>query len=172
MIKKIIVLCSVVSALFLPSVALAQSNIGVISLEAVLAASNYSRQQFQKLQANPEYKKLLEKIKSLKEELQTLQKEGETKSLTWSNDQKRSHIEKGQKKLAEYKQLGAQELNARNSLEARLEKELGPRVEEIVNVVIQEKKIGLLLKSQAVFYRTAEFDITEEVIKRLNATQP
>lgn len=158
--------CSV-ALLFQMSVS-AQGNIGVIDLEGVLIASNYSRQQYQALQADAQYKKLAAEIKALKTELQALQKEGETNALTWSDEQKKSHIQKGQAKLEHYKRLGGQEAQVRNGLAARIEKELGPKIEKIVNGVIEEKKIGLLLKSQAVFFRTAEFDITEEVVKRLN----
>jgi Skp family chaperone for outer membrane proteins len=149
----------------------AQGNIGVINLEGVLIGSNYSRQQYQALQADAQYKKLLSDIKSLKSELQALQKEGEANALTWSDDQKKSHIQKGQIKLEQYKRLGAQEAQTRNGLASQIEKELGPTIEKIVNNVIEEKKIGLLLKSQAVYFRTVEFDITEEVVKRLNDSQ-
>jgi Skp family chaperone for outer membrane proteins len=160
-----------VSTLLSSAGAFAQGNIGVIDLEGVLIASNYSRQQYQSLQADTQYKKLLGDIKVLKGELQALQKKGETNALTWSEDQKKNHIQKGQVKLEQYKRLGAQEAQMRNGLASSIEKKLGPSIEKIVNSVIEEKKIGLLLKSQAVFYRTAEFDITEEVVKRLNDSQ-
>lgn len=171
MFKKLLITCACISALFLSVGIVAQDNIGVISLEGVLIASNYSRQQYQALQADAQYKKLLSDIKSLKSELQALQKEGEANALTWSDDQKKSHIQKGQIKLEQYKRLGAQEAQTRNGLASQIEKELGPTIEKIVNNVIEEKKIGLLLKSQAVYFRTVEFDITEEVVKRLNDSQ-
>lgn len=171
MFKKLLIACTCIGALFSSVSVVAQGNIGVINLEGVLIGSNYSRQQYQALQADAQYKKLLSDIKSLKSELQALQKEGEANALTWSDDQKKSHIQKGQIKLEQYKRLGAQEAQTRNGLASQIEKELGPTIEKIVNNVIEEKKIGLLLKSQAVYFRTVEFDITEEVVKRLNDSQ-
>lgn len=146
----------------------AQGNIGVINLEGAISVSNYSRQQYKLLQSDADYKKLASEIKSLEAELKSIQKEGAKKSLTWSQEQKQAHVKKGQAKLAQYNRLGGQLTNMRNAVAARVEKELAPKIEAIVNKVIEEKKIGLLLKSQAVFFRNADFDITEEVVKKLN----
>jgi Skp family chaperone for outer membrane proteins len=170
-IKNISAWCFSLSLLFFQTFAFSQGNIGVISYEAVLTSSNYAQQQYEALQAEPKYKILIEEIQQLKTELEGMKKEGETKSLTWSDDQKRSHLEKGQAKVVKYKQLGAQALNIKKNVDMILEKQLGPRIEEIVNAMIKEKKIGLLLKAQAVYYSSADFNITEEVIKRLNKSQ-
>lgn len=146
-----------------------QANIGVVDLQAAISSSNVAKAEFQKLKADASYKKLTDKIKSLQKELQALQKEGETKSLTWSDAQKKQHVQKGQAKLNEFNQLANQEANARGNLTASLEQTLGPKIEKIVNDIIADKNIGLLLNSQAVYFRTADFDITEEVVKRLNS---
>jgi outer membrane protein len=154
--------------MFFHSSVFAQGNIGVINLEGAISVSNYSRQQYKVLQADPGYKKLAESIEALEKELQALQKEGEKKSLTWSEEQKQAHVKKGQAKLAEYNRRGNQLTQVRNSVALKVEQALGPKIEKIVNDVITEKNIGLLLKSQAVYFRTADFDITDEVVKRLN----
>ncbi|MFT5116620.1 MAG: Skp family chaperone for outer membrane protein [Kiritimatiellia bacterium] len=148
--------------------AFAQGNIGVINLKGALAASNYSRQQYQVLKSDSNYKKLVSKIKDLQKELQALQKEGETQSLTWSDEKKQKHVKAGQTKLARLNRLGQQESTIRNNIAAKVEQDLAPTIEKIVNDIIDEKNIGLLLKSQAVYFRTAEFDITVEVLERLN----
>jgi Skp family chaperone for outer membrane proteins len=146
-----------------------QGNIGVIDLGVALSSSNYSREQYQMLRSDEKYKKLVEQIKGLQKELQDLQKQGETNSLTWSDAQKTAHIEKGQKKLDQFNRLRDQEENVRSNLAAKVEQTLAPKVEEIVNDIITEKNIGLLLNSQAVYFRTPAFDITQDVVTRLNA---
>ncbi len=169
MFKQVIISC--ICFLFSSAGFSQQANIGVVDLQAAISSSNFARTEFQKLKADPDYKKLTNKIKSLQKELQSLQKEGETKSLTWSESQKKAHVQKGQKKLQEFNQLANQEAGARSNLTASLEKQLGPKIEKIVNDIISEKNIGLLLNSQAVYFRTADFDITEEVVKKLNSAQ-
>ncbi len=149
----------------------AQGNIGVINLEGAISVSNYSRQQYKVLQADANYKKLTNEAKKLQEELKGIQKEGEKKSLTWSDAQKQAHVKKGQEKLAQYNRLGSQITAMRNQVAAQIEQTLAPQIEKIVNDIIDEKKIGLLLKSQAVYFRNADFDITEEVVEKLNAPQ-
>jgi len=146
----------------------AQGKIGVIDLNGALAAADYSKQQLSALKNNAEFKGLAGKIKSLKSELQALQKEGEANSLTWSQEQKQQQVRKMQGKVAELNGYGSQREKMKSDLENRIGKELGPKIEKVVNQIIEEKGIGLLLNSQAVYFRTAEFDITNEVVDRVN----
>lgn len=167
--NNIVFLLVLLGVCFNPS-AMAQGNIAVIDLNGAIRASDYSIKQYKLLQADENYKKLVEKIKQTRDDLEQLQKEGETKSLTWSDEQKQAHQEKGQKAYSELNNLANQEAAVRSRLDASVQQELAPNVEELVNAIIEEKKIGLLLKAQAVYFRTADFDITEELVKRLNAS--
>ncbi len=149
----------------------AQKNVGVVDLDGVLAVADYSQQQVKALKANAEYKKILKDMKALEKELQALQKEGSTKSLTWSEEQKQQHVNKGQKKLSQLNQLANKRTAMTNDVENRVSEYLGPKIEKVVNEIIEEKGIGLIVNSKAVYFRTADFDISEEVVKRLNANK-
>jgi outer membrane protein len=144
-------------------------DIAVADLDRALRISNYSLTQYKALQADVNYKNLIDKINSVRNEIESLKKNGETKSLTWSEEQKQDHVKKGQSKVAEINHLANQEAAIRNRLDASIQKELAPKLEIIVNGIIEEKSIGLLLKFQAVHFHTPAFDITEEVVKRLNS---
>ncbi|EGG94540.1 Outer membrane protein H precursor [gamma proteobacterium IMCC1989] len=146
-------------------------NIAVVDLDRALRISNYSLKQYEILQADENYKQLIEKINGVREEIESIKKDGETKSLTWSESQKQEHVQKGQAKVAEINNLANQELNVRRRLDSSIHQELTPQVEKIVNDIIEEKSIGLLLKSQSVHFYTPTFDITEEIVKRLNAVE-
>ena len=146
-------------------------NIAVADLDRALRISNYSLKQYKILQADENYKQLIEKINGIREEIESIKKDGETKSLTWSESQKQEHVQKGQKKVAEINNLASQELSVRRRLDSSIHQELTPQVEKIVNDIIEEKSIGLLLKSQSVHFYTPTFDITEEIVKRLNAVE-
>lgn len=146
-------------------------NIAVVDLDRALRISNYSLKQYKILQADENYKQLIEKINGIREEIESIKKDGETKSLTWSENQKQEHVKKGQKRVAEINNLANQELSVRRRLDSSIHQELAPQVEKIVNDIIEEKSIGLLLKSQSVHFYTPTFDITEEIVKRLNAVE-
>jgi Skp family chaperone for outer membrane proteins len=148
-----------------------EANIAVADLDRALRISSYSLKQYKVLQADENYKKLIEEINSVRSELESIRKNGQTKSLTWSEAQKQEHLQKGQSKVAEINNLANQEAAIRNRLDASIQKELAPKVEKIVNEIIEEKSIGLLLKYQAVHFYTPAFDITEEVVKRLNSVE-
>ena len=158
----------VLVAALMCSTAYSESNISVIDLNRTLSASNYAQQELQALKSNPEYKKLIDAIKGLQKELGDLQKKGETESLTWSDEQKQQHVSLMQGKFTQFNQLGNQQAEIQKQLERKVEQTLTPKIEEIVNVIIEEKGISLLLTSKAVFYRKPEYDITQEVIDRLN----
>jgi outer membrane protein len=147
------------------------TNIAVADLDRALRISNYSLKQYEVLRSDKNYQQLIDKIKSVRTEIELMKKDGQTKSLTWSEEQKTEHIEKGQTKVAEINNLANQEAAIRNRLDASIQQELAPKVELIVNKIIEEKSIGVLFKSQAVHFYTPEFDITEEVVKRLNGSE-
>lgn len=146
-------------------------NIAVADLDRALRISDYSLKQYKALQVDENYKQLIEKINGIREEIESIKKDGETKSLTWSESQKQEHVQKGQKKVAEINNLANQELSVRRRLDSSIHQELTPQVEKIVNDIIEEKSIGLLLKSQSVHFYTPTFDITEEIVKRLNTVE-
>ncbi|MFT6255064.1 MAG: outer membrane protein [Granulosicoccus sp.] len=153
------------------SSAFSEGNIAIVDLDRAMLMSNYAVKQDKVLQADNGYKNLVEKIKEIQVTLQSLQKEAETKALTWSDEQKQLHQKKAQKIYAELNNLASQEVAVRKRLDANIKKELAPKVEVIVNKIIEEKKIGLLLKAKAVYFRAPEFDITEELVKRLNGSE-
>jgi Skp family chaperone for outer membrane proteins len=147
------------------------TNIAVADLDRALRISSYSLKQYQVLRSDKNYQELIDKIKSVRTEIELMKKDGETKSLTWSEAQKQEHLQKGQSKVAEINNLANQEAAVRNRLDASIQQELAPKIELIVNKIIEEKSIGVLLKSQAVHFYTPAFDITEEVVKRLNSVK-
>lgn len=147
---------------------MAQDKVSVIDLNGALYSTNYAKSQLEALKNNAEYKSLTEQIKSLRKTLDALQKEGQTKSLTWSDEQKKQQVQKIQAKVGELNQAGNQREKLKADTEKRINQELGPKIEQVVNQILEEKGIGLLLNSQAVYHRTPAFDITTEVIERLN----
>ena len=161
--KKLLLL-----ALLFSNLTFAQGKIMAVDLDRALLLSDYAQQQLQVLKSNADYKKFSTQAKGLETELAELQKKGKANSLTWSDQQKQDHVALMQGKIDQLRTITRQQTVMRQRAEAKVEQELAPKVETIVNDIIQEKNIGLLIDSKAVHYRTAEFDITKEVVERLN----
>ncbi|ODS23939.1 hypothetical protein AB835_06360 [Candidatus Endobugula sertula] len=148
--------------------AFAVDKISVIDLNRVLGEADYSQEQYKKLQLSDAFKSSAKNISEQQKKLQGIQKEGKAKSLTWSEEQKQAHRQRMQRELNLFNQLGNQQEAMKRQVDADIEEVLLPKVKEIVNAIIKEKNIGLLLDSRAVYFGTPEFDITKEVITRLN----
>ena len=166
--KLIFKLCVFFSIVSSSVTVLAQDKVSVIDLNGALYSSDYAKSQLEALKNNAEYKSLTQQVKSLRETLNALQKEGQTKSLTWSDAQKKQQVQQMQAKVAELNQVGNQREKLKADAEKKINQEMGPRIEQVVNQILEEKGIGLLINSQAVYHRTPAFDITTEVIERLN----
>lgn len=168
MIKSVLSILVFVSVIVFHSSAFSEGKVRVFNLERAIKLSNYTREQSEALKSNKDYKKLVSEIQSLQKELQALQKKGETNALTWSKKQKQDHVRNGQAKVAKLNELANQEAQYRRNVDANIDKELRPKIESVVDDIVTEKGIGLLVDSTAVFFRTTEFDITDEVVKRIN----
>ncbi|MGH1486282.1 MAG: OmpH family outer membrane protein [Cellvibrionaceae bacterium] len=157
--------------LLLPGIIFAQSNIAVIDIEAAAINSNYAKSSIAKLKDSETFKKNLEQYNLMGKEFQALQEEGKTNGLTWSDEQKKTHRKKLEIKVAELNKVGGRLDAEKAAVEARIQKELTPKIEEIVPKIIKEKQIGLLINARAAYFRTPDFDITKELINRLNKLQ-
>ncbi len=154
--------------LIFSGVVIAQQAIAVIDIERAAIQSNYAKSSIKKLQESDTFKKNLDLYKRLGGEFKALQNDGKTNGLTWSDEQKAAHTSKLEKKLAEINKVGGQLDSEKAAVERRIQKELTPKIEKIVPEIIKDKKLGLLLNSRAVYFRTPEYDITQELTDRLN----
>ena len=66
------------------------------------------------------------------------------------------------------KKIGNKLDSEKAAVENRIQKELTPKIEEIIPQIIKDKKLGLLVNARAAYFRTPEFDVTQELIDRLN----
>lgn len=160
----------VVLAFLLPGLVFAQQNqnIAVIDIEAAAINSDYAKSEIKKLRESKTFKANLTELERLKKEFNSLQEEAKANSLTWSDDQKKAHRKKLKEKVTEVNKVGGQLDAEKAAVDKRIQKELIPKIEEIVPKFIEEKKLGLLINARAAYYRTPDFDITQDLIDRLN----
>ena len=152
----------------LPGLALAQQKIAVINIEVAMLNSNYAKASIKVLKESAAYKAKLDEYGRLRKEFQSLNEEAKTNGLTWSDEQKLAHRKKVEAQVQVINKLGG-ELEAENvAVEKNIQKELTPKIEKIVSEIIKEKELGLLINARAAYFRTPDFDITKDLVERLN----
>ncbi len=114
-------------------------------------------------------KELRASFKADGEALAALQKEIQKKSSVWSAEKKQEKAIEFQKKS---RALQLQQADAKLEMKGLQDKELAPILKELKSVVAEvAKKKGytLILPKSSVVYAADKIDISEEVIKALNA---
>ena len=166
--KTVLLLLCLLPGCLLPGFVLAQQKIAVINIEAAMLNSDYAKESIKKLKEKSSYKSKLDEYARLRKEFQALNEDAKTNGLTWSDKQKLAHKEKIEAKVQVINQVGSQ-LEAENvAVEKGIQQELTPKIEKIVSEMIKEKELGLLINARASYFHTPDFDITTQVIERLN----
>ncbi len=144
----------------------AETKIGVINMQKVLANSSAGKKAQEDLE-----KKMNElKVTFKKDEdvLLALQKEIEKKSSAWSDEIKQEKAIEFQKKRRD---LGTKQEDANLELKQLREKHLAPILKKLEQVVKDEAKKGgytIVLPNNAVLYNADGVDITAAVTEALN----
>ncbi len=146
------------------------NNIAVIDIEGAVAKSNYAQKARKDLENSKSFQDMRTRYNELGKQLEAMEKDAKANGLTWSKEQKESHNQSAKEKLLEIKKINRQLDSEVNEINKKMAQELNPRIDTIVNDIIKEKNIGLLLKAGAVHFATPGFDITEELLERLNKT--
>jgi len=150
------------------AISLAQQSIAVVDIEGAVANSNYAKEARKKLENSATFQKKRARYNALGKELKSMEKEAQTNGLTWSNEQKKSHNKTAQGKLAEINKIGNQLESEISQINKKMAKDLNPKIDEIIKSIIKEKQLGILLKAQTVHYATPQYDISKELLDRLN----
>ena len=162
---------SLVIALFFSAVTFAQDNIAVVDLERAMNATNIAQGAIKQLEASPNFKANIDAYNKYKQELTALGNEEKANGLTWSSEQQQKHQAKMEAKFKELNQVGAKLEAEKAAVEKQVQQQLAPKLKVAVEQLVEEKKIGLLLNARTVYYKTEAFDLTEELVDRLNKVE-
>lgn len=164
--KSILKSAVIASGLLLSAVTFAESKIGVADLEAAVVASKTWKQV---------ESSLMSKMKSDETKLKKL--ESDVKALAERYEKEKDVMAQKDKVDLEYqirtKQAEAQEIIVKNQkmqqqgIQSAMI-ELRPRLEKIVDQIVQEKQLTVVINKQALYYSSEAIDITSEVTQRLN----
>ena len=148
---------------------LAETKIAVIDLDRAVLMTKFAQQQQKKLTDNDEYKALVEKFQLLQKDLQDLEKEANTKGMTWSNEQRAEHANKVKYKSSDYQLVGKKIESQRNAAINVVKQQFGTVLKEVVNKIIEDEEITLLLNAKAVYFAVPDLNITQKVTTALDA---
>lgn len=150
------------------SLSFAQQNIAVIYMQTAMINTDYAKSKIKALEASEGFSSRVGKLKSISEELKKMEADREKNSLTWNDEQKKSFEQRARERLEERNLVRSQLDAQRKNILRDIEVHLTPQIEKIVPALVEEKKIDLLLNNQAVFVVADKYNLTEELIKRLN----
>lgn len=146
----------------------AAGKVVVLDHQIAMLATDFAKARFEALQANPEFSKVVAQYETLSADLTALGKEAETKGMTWGADQVATHRKKEEYIKADL-QLAYQKIQAeRKAANEGIIRELQPKLEGVLNNLIESEGIDVILSKQAAFYASESADITRKVVDALN----
>ena len=151
------------------SVAAAAKEVAIVSFEAAIANSNYAKAQLKQLEETPSFKKQFQQYQQIKKELSEQREKIKANELVWSEADKQKHFKKMEDKLKELNHIGTGLDREKSVVDRRIQDKIEPKIKEIVPKLIKEHKIKVLLDSRAVHFVDKKYNITKELIDRLNA---
>ena len=144
----------------------ADTKIGVINMQKVLASSEAGKQAQKELEKK--MNELKDTFKADEDALLALQKEIEKKSSAWSEDMKQEKAIEFQQKRRD---LGTKQDDANLTLKQLREKHLAPilkKLETVVKDEAQKGKFTIVMPNTAVLYMDDAVDISDVITKALN----
>jgi outer membrane protein len=143
-------------------------KIAVFDPQGAILLTDKAKKLEEKLKADKEFSKLIANAENARSQALALQKDFEKNGMTWSAEQQAEHKKKLQNLTDDF-QLAQKKIQAENqSALAELEKEMGPKLQPIMEAYIKEKDIDLLVNPRAVMFAKPELDITKEIAARLD----
>ena len=147
----------------------AQDKIAVVDVNAAIFSSNAAKVKLEAFQKNSEYVSLKAKFDSATADLQALGKEWDSKSVTWSAEQKAEHQKKMEYINAD-RELAARKIKAETqNMQQQVMQEIGPVAEKALQDLVKSEGVSLLLPREAVLWAAADKTLTAKLLDKINA---
>lgn len=165
---RIIKLLLVVVTLGVAQFSFAAEKVAVFDPQTAIGNTKMAQESAKKLNANPEYAKMIAQFESLNADLQQMNKEKESKGMTWSAEQVSAHNKKEQYILAD-RELVIKKIQAENSAASQqIMQELQPILQKVLQKIIESEGIDVLIHKNAVAYAAPAVDITDKITTELD----
>lgn len=149
-------------------VSLAADKIAVLDVQAAILNSDVAQERLKKMREEKEFKANIKEVERLQEEHNSLVAKLKKDSSVMNQEQIQAQTEKISEKRSDiehvYRKLKASE----QKLMQDVVQELGPTLQEVVNKMIKDDKIGMILDAKATLHVTNDYNITAKVTDKIN----
>lgn len=163
--KKLLLSVSLVA---LSVAAVAEEKVVVLDMQAAMMGTDLAQKTIEDLQKNSEFASLRAKLESLVADITALQKTAEKDGMTWSEEKTAEHRKKVEYLRADYELATKKMQSEQQQVLQRVQQQLSPKIAPVLEQLIKDKEIGMILNAQSVFHASGEYDITDDLIDRLN----
>ncbi len=150
--------------------AMADLRIGFVDPRSVLAAASESKAGKQHVENMEKFAKDKRGVFAKEEEkLKTLQQSLQKDALTLSDTQKQQREKEFQEKVAAYRKITEEAEQEGRKKDAEFKSRLEEEIRKAVEEAAREEKMNLVLGRGEVLYTDTGSDLTEKVVKKLQA---
>lgn len=150
------------------ALAMAQEKVVVLDMQAAMMGTELAQKTVEGLQKDAEFTALRAKLEGLVADINALQDKAEKESMTWSEEQVSDHRKRVEYLHADYELATKKLQSEQQQVLQRVQQQLSPRIPPALEQLVKDQNIGLIINAQSVFHATAEYDITDDLIKQLN----
>ncbi|BFM15288.1 hypothetical protein R50073_14710 [Maricurvus nonylphenolicus] len=155
-------------AITLSATAMAEGKIAVFNAQAAIMNTQAAKKALESLKANPEFAAMTAKFEALRADMAALEKEANTKGMTWNAEEKADYRKKVEFKNADMK-LVLEKLRAEEQAAVqRLMQDMIPKAKSALNQVVVAEGISVVIDSKSALYADPAHNITAKVTDKLN----
>ncbi len=141
-------------------------TVGVVDLREAVFSSDAGSEFGAGMQADFEEEE--QQIRALQQEAEEMQQRLETDGAMMSDSERERLSEELEAKVQEFQQRGGQFEQAVNQHQQQFLQQQRPLIDDVMEKLLEEHDLDLILPAEAVIYVKPDYDLTEEMIERLN----
>lgn len=167
--KTVKMIAVLVAGIAISGAALAQSKVAVFNLQAAIMSTDTAKSKVNALKTSSEYSSLQSSAESIRAELQKLAEDAQKNSMTWSEEQKAEQQRKMEFKRSDFETTVKKMRAMEAQVGQEIQKVMAPKAKNALEAIIKDQKLDLVLDAGSVYYAGPDIDLTEAVVKRMNA---
>ena len=143
------------------------AKIGIVDIQRIMSASNQGK--LAQAQIKEQSDKMTEALKEKGDEIEELKKQIEREAMVMSNEKREEKEREFRIKLNDLKSLEKRYRGDLQVLEKKLVNEMRQKVYEMAGVIGKKEGYLLIITNFDVMYAPGSIDITDQLIKEMNA---
>lgn len=169
--KRLMNLTAIMAALLISTSAFAAGKIAVLNVQQAVVNTKVAQERLKDLQKEPSFKQNRDELEALGKSYQATVEQLQKDAAVMSAEQKQAERKKLQEKYADMEHVKRKLQTAEQEFLQGLMQELGPKLKQAVDELIEEDGIGMIINQQATMYVDSGYSITAKVTDKLNKLQ-